>query len=1411
MPDRPADHAHEEDDRVQDIVAEYVERLNLGDEIRPDEVLSEHPDLAAEILDHLECFLDLASRPSADDNHPLGTLGDYTLRRQIGRGGMGVVYEAWENSIDRAVALKVLPAGVAADSTATTRFMREAQAAGKLNHQNVVAVYSMGITQQTPYYAMEFVEGETLAQILARTKDAEPDSETRFGPKDQVGYFAALANAFADVADGLQHAHSRGVTHRDIKPSNLILDQDGRLRILDFGLARLEGHESLTLSGDFVGTPLYMSPEQARRKKVPVDHRTDVYSLGATMYEATCGRPPFRGKDHVDTLSQIIERDPSEPRKVNPRVPKDLETIVLKCLRKDSGDRYGTAEALGQDLRRFVRGDAVEAKPEARHERVLRYVRRRAWPVGISFTFLILIVALAGQWQRIFLANQAERQQRYREEVEAAVLDLYAGITYEGSWQSATDSQAESASISAVLVPRTAEVDAALKRLENIHEEYPQHPDALYHLARGRLLLRNSAAARSAIEELRREHPSFTPLAWLDPGADTSRRSQGSLVGAWIQADTKLRAYEWREAASALDRIVRGTRNQAQFVAGAGIESRLARGYARWKSGALQEALVDFGVVQSWMPDAEQPVLLMGMVYQRLGETDVAARLFEDLYTRSDAQDATAMRIANSYSRLGAHDLAHQWIERLRNEDSRDRLKIRNNRFLSTEESLTLAERLVQRNPEDRRLRCDLAIIYARLGRHAEADEQLHAVQNDAVPFEGLELTRGCVLLHAGHVAEATQIFVREAARRPGDTKLRLAIGEALHFGGHHEEAIDWFRAAIEITPSIVGARIRLGHALMRLRRFDEAKATLIEATRLAPNSAETHYASGKLYFIWDKFGAAETAFDRALSIHPENLHALVEAGANHIWQNRLDDAEELLQRALRLDPDWYGAHFVYSKIPYRRGDVEKTVEHLERAVRLAPRRYSWVSRPARGLARVHKRLSRWSAAAAAHATGIGAMPEDRWHVNGLIELLHHRGKEIDCTRLDDLVRFLDARTRKRPGSTSVRLALATALTWAPNSGNPRRALEILSGLEDSQGPLRRVELLLYADAAQRVDPTAVGVRRLALYPRVVPLEAFDHLVTTAPREETGTASRRVDDDPLSELQSHAASPARRAHLEGWIARRRGDYVESAARFLKACELSDHHSASARQYVTSLRLAGNSELAAAYIEDVLTKSRRSAGLADLWLDVVLHDIELDAAEVHTRVERLGSKKTAAAGGQFDWFARYAAVLVRGETLRISCGSMRRVETADRSWLPDRFYLGGHPAWSNEVQAAGAFVHYEYDPVWHSERYFPFAERVDPAYRIPLPRGEYRVVVHMIRHVHEVYHRPPSSGRFEVEIGKQRRRPVFAANEHRAPHRASLIFDGIEVAGTSLTISLHAAGDGPTISAIEIQRLESARK
>ncbi len=294
----PGDESGEQ--RLEELLAEYIDRLNEGERLDPEQICAEQPDLGEALIEHLEAFAQMTT--GRDEEGAPRTLGDYVLHRQIGRGGMGVVYDAWQNSMDRRVALKVLPAGIAADTRACARFMREAQAAGKLSHQNVVAVHSTGVEEGTPWYSMEFVEGETLAQILARLRTAEgreeekknllqsisqlferesqatatvePEAEDGVEPPtqkrpfgvddDNQAYYFLLGEAFLGAAEGLQHAHSKGIIHRDIKPSNLILDKEGRLRILDFGLARREGQDSITVSGDLVGTVTYMSPEQAQ-------------------------------------------------------------------------------------------------------------------------------------------------------------------------------------------------------------------------------------------------------------------------------------------------------------------------------------------------------------------------------------------------------------------------------------------------------------------------------------------------------------------------------------------------------------------------------------------------------------------------------------------------------------------------------------------------------------------------------------------------------------------------------------------------------------------------------------------------------------------------------------------------------------------------------------------------------------------------------------------------------------------------------------------------------------------------------------------------------------------------------------------------------------------------------------------
>jgi eukaryotic-like serine/threonine-protein kinase len=561
--------------RLGRLYAQFVDRLSAGEQLDYTRILEEHPDVGPALVAELQLLANVDFR---DETPPVGTLGDYTLRRQIGRGGMGVVYDAWQNSMNRQVALKVLPAGVAADRRASARFLREAQTAGQLSHQNVVSVYGLGIEADTPYYAMEFVEGETLAQILARLRAAEgkedekgpllqsisnlfgkqdPEAvaleegpagqeETRekkqpFGTDDQdIVYYGNLAKAFAGVADGLQHAHSKGIIHRDIKPSNLILDREGRLRILDFGLAHLEGQESLTASGDLVGTVQYMSPEQAQVRKIAVDHRTDIYSLGATMYEMLTMRPPFKGKTHQETLSQIIERDPVEPGRLNPRVPRDLGTIVLKCLRKDRGDRYGTAEALAQDLRRFVRGDQIEARPESPWQTWSRRLWRHRTAVGMAALLLVLVAGGLAISSVLIWREKLRTEGMFR---EMKVQKEQAGRNFEYARQAVDEMLTQVGANDLMIVPgmegvRRALLQRALTFYAKFMEEKGDQPASRRDLGEAQLRMgdilamlgqnaKAEAAYRAAIELFKGMGEGADPLTGPEAAQSVGRAHRG--------------------------------------------------------------------------------------------------------------------------------------------------------------------------------------------------------------------------------------------------------------------------------------------------------------------------------------------------------------------------------------------------------------------------------------------------------------------------------------------------------------------------------------------------------------------------------------------------------------------------------------------------------------------------------------------------------------------------------------------------------------------------------------------------------------------------------------------------------------------------------------------------------------------
>lgn len=408
--------------RIRQVIEEFVRQSNGDASFSDEDVLKKHPDLLPELAQQLRSLKPIKDHqddvnatgvqgrsqsissetgeepptPTADDgtvahdvvralhetipveylapksrvaDPPRRLLGDYEILEVLGQGGMGVVYKARHRKLGRLAAVKLIRAARFVDSESVQRFQQEAQAAAQLDHPAIVPVYEVNTDGQQHFMALAFVDGDDLWKRI---------KESPLPPRE-------AADVLRKVAEGMQYAHERGIVHRDLKPQNILLSGDLQPRITDFGLAkRMEGDSGLTATGQVMGTPSYMPPEQALGQNAELDARTDVYSLGATLYCALVGRPPFQAATPLETLKHVVEQDPAPPRTLNPSVPRDLETICLKCLQKNAASRYVSALALKDDLERFLEGRPILARRSNWLERGWRWAKREPWKAGTA-------------------------------------------------------------------------------------------------------------------------------------------------------------------------------------------------------------------------------------------------------------------------------------------------------------------------------------------------------------------------------------------------------------------------------------------------------------------------------------------------------------------------------------------------------------------------------------------------------------------------------------------------------------------------------------------------------------------------------------------------------------------------------------------------------------------------------------------------------------------------------------------------------------------------------------------------------------------------------------------------------------------------------------------------------------------
>jgi tetratricopeptide (TPR) repeat protein/tRNA A-37 threonylcarbamoyl transferase component Bud32 len=942
-----------EDPRVIAALEEYLSALEAGQPIDRHEFLARHAtiaDVLAKYLESLE-FVQIAVpelHRSFRSHSPASTgcverpaparLGDFRILREVGRGGMGMVYEAEQLSLGRRVALKVLTFVATMDPRQLQRFHNEARAAAALHHANIVPVYAVGCERGVHYYAMQFIDGRTLAdlitelQSLARHSEQTPKREQeaiapdsfRAGlPADTVAetvykamtgvstltaskgrdFFRTVAQLGVQAAGALDHAHQLGVVHRDIKPGNLLLDDRGNVWIADFGLAHIPSDPRLTLTGDVVGTLRYMSPEQALAKRLVIDHRADIYSLGVTLYELLTLRPAIDGENREEMLKKIAFEEPIPPRRLNKAIPPELEIIVLKAIAKNPDERYATAQELADDLHCFLEDRPIRARRPSLQVRLARWSRRhKSLVASILAALLMGLVVLAGSIGWV-VSDRAARRAKNQQLIARA-------LTESEQWQEDRRlPQALSAARRADELLAGADVEEdfrervrnrladleLLDRLEKVRLEKmtaikdgrfdAESTDALYiQMFREAGLDVEALPAEEAGERIRKRSSVAVELA--------------GVLDEWASIRLDLRGVEdpgWK----VLLRIAQRTDPDPW-------RSQVRKALQDWDGQALRRVVA-----------SEEAFHLPAGLLSFLG---FVLRL--DRETRGQAE-----RFLREAQRRHTSDF---WV----NED----LYWFYNVVQPTqgEEAIRFAAVAVALRPQSPGAHLNLGFALER--SKSRLDEAI-AEYREAIrlnqDFAEAHINLGTALRNKGQLDEAIEVY-REAIRiNKNLAGPHIGLGNALRDKGQLDVAINEYREAIRINTNFAEAHTNLGIALSEKGQLDAAIDEHHEAIRIRKDFAEPHNSLGALLMGKGRLDEAIAEYREAIRIQKDHANAHYNLGNALHKKGRPDEAIAEYQEAIRINKDFAEPHCNLGNVLRDKGQLDEAIAHYRKATTL--------------------------------------------------------------------------------------------------------------------------------------------------------------------------------------------------------------------------------------------------------------------------------------------------------------------------------------------------------------------------------------------------------------------------------------------------------------------------------------------